>query len=59
LCERLKVDPYQLCGFELPTIFRFATASFGDKRSPGENEDNSQQPEQLPTILLNQIMDNC
>ena len=45
--------------FELPTIFRFATASFGDKRSPGENEDNSQQPEQLPTILLNQIMDNC
>ena len=24
-----------------------------------ENEDNSQQPEQLPTILLNQIMDNC
>jgi len=38
----------------LPTIFsRFTTASFGDKRSPSENEDNSQQPEQLPTILVN------
>ena len=28
-------------------------ASFEDKRSPSENEDNSQQSEQLPTILVN------
>ena len=40
--------------FELPTIFpQFTTASFEDKRSPSENEDNSQQSEQLPTILVN------
>ncbi len=52
LREKSKVDPYHLFGFELPRIFTwFTTASFGDKRSPRENEDNSQQPERLLTIL--------
>lgn len=38
LQESSKVDPYQLFGFELPTIFRLATACFRDKRSPGEEK---------------------
>ena len=49
-----KFHRWNFSSLELPTIFpRFTTASFEDKRSPSENEDNSQQSEQLPTILVN------